>query len=250
MNTEIKTLKEVFENTISVSIIAEEIISLDYKTNKTDILREINEKGFDCMPLNQEGIIKFKAIKKEGSIIISEISTDELISSSTSILESFRLLLVKKQLFLLEGNIINKIITISDLDKSPLRLWVYGLITILEMSLKEMIECQYTNDKWRMYLTKGRLSKADNLYSERKRRNIEISLISCLQITDLFSIISKSDDLNKMKIGTGNNEFKKLSKRITKLRDNISHANKLNENQSWDEILELTDFISKMIDII
>ena len=50
-------------------------------------------------------------------------------------------------------------------------------------------------DSWKQYLSESRLQKAEALLEERKRRNQNLELIDCLQISDKGQIIARNEEL-------------------------------------------------------
>ena len=49
------------------------------------------------------------------------------------------------------------IITMSDLQKPPVRMWLFGMITLMEMRMTRLIELQCQGGTWKQYLSKTRL---------------------------------------------------------------------------------------------
>ena len=76
------------------------------------------------------------------------------------------------------------IVTKTDLQKPPVRMWLFGMITIIEMGLTRLIEDGLSRWAWRECLSEARLQKAEALLEERKRRNQDLDLLDCLQFSD------------------------------------------------------------------
>ena len=89
------------------------------------------------------------------------------------------------------------LITRQDLEKPPVRMWLFGMITLLEMRTTRLIEIHLPNENWREALSASRIEKAEQLRDERKRRGQDVGLIDCLQITDKGQIIAKNADLRQ-----------------------------------------------------
>ena len=65
----------------------------------------------------------------------------------------------------------------SDLQKPPVRMWLFGMITLIEMRISRLIEQMCPGDSWKQYVSQSRLQKADALLEERRRRNQSLELI-------------------------------------------------------------------------
>ena len=79
---------------------------------------------------------------------------------------------------------VGRIITRSDLQKPPVRMWLFGMITLVEMRMSRLIEQLSTDESWREFLSAGRLQKAEAMLEERRRRSQNLQLIDCLQFSD------------------------------------------------------------------
>ncbi|MGM9992737.1 MAG: hypothetical protein ACI376_07855 [Candidatus Bruticola sp.] len=76
-----------------------------------------------------------------------------------------------------------------DLQDAPMRMWLFGLITLMETLMHRAITSQLPDETWRKYLSPGRLERTCALYDERKRRNENIDLNDCLQFSDKADIL-------------------------------------------------------------
>ena len=69
----------------------------------------------------------------------------------------------KKRCFILENGVIRKIVTRSDLQKPPVLVDLFGLISILEMFCNEMIKFNYLKDSWKNEIKKRRLRNPEGI---------------------------------------------------------------------------------------
>jgi hypothetical protein len=84
---------------------------------------------------------------------------------------------------------VSGIITRADLRKPPVRLLIFGLVSLLDMHLSYWTRELFPNDSWREQLTEARQTKVAELLAARKLRNEEISEIDCLQLCDKRDIL-------------------------------------------------------------
>jgi hypothetical protein len=131
-----------------------------------------------------------------------------------------------------------------DIQKAPVRMWLFGMVTIIEMFLSRIITDAYPGNGWREVLTKNRLKRAEHLQHERSRRGEGVRLIDCLQLSDKANIVMKDPELFSKLRFESKRSAQRAVKEFESLRNNLAHSHDLVLN--WDTILE----ISKEIDII
>ena len=66
-----------------------------------------------------------------------------------------------------------------------MRMWLLGLITIVEMILSSMLARYYPEDSWQAELPEARLAKAQSLLAERRRGGQDLELRDCLHFVDM-----------------------------------------------------------------
>ena len=254
MNTiDIARIRSIFQDNIPVKIISEEIFALPQGTSQAEIKEVMDKENFDIIGArNTNGTItgyyhRDDVADKQQLLLPRPFIHDHIISDSASILTAFRLLSKFEYLFLLEENRINRLITRSDLDKIPVRLWLFGIISILELQLKEIIESEYPGEGWKNFITENRVTYAKKLHNEKVKHNEETELIQCLQFCDLKEIIIKSEKLMLVfeKVYTANDLEEILSK-IMNLRDYLAHAQKITKNFTTLDLQETSNHIEKL----
>ena len=112
----------------------------------------------------------------------------------------------------------------SDLQKPPVRMWLFGMITLLEMRTTRLIELKCPGDSWKQYLSESRLQKAEALLEERKRRNQNLELIDCLQISDKGQIIARNEEIRRLTRMQSRRQTEQAIKMLESLRNNLAHS--------------------------
>ncbi|WP_112180333.1 hypothetical protein [Paraliobacillus zengyii] len=172
----------------------------------------------------------------------------DLISDSTSLTEVLNIIQKKDCVFVLEKDRVTKLVTVADLHKQPIRMLAFSLISILEMSLIELIKGEYQNDDWKDLLSELRVNLANKLFKDRRNKNEALSLIDSIQICDKGTIIEKSDYLRD-KLGFSSKQVCKIFfKKVEKLRNNIAHSQ---EQISLDhkELIEIVLQVKEVLNI-
>jgi hypothetical protein len=106
---------------------------------------------------------------------------------------------------------------------------LFGLITLLEMNLRESIRQYYRNDEWVNMLGKERLAKVKDLQKLRITRDTSIGLLECTQLCDLKEIIARGPLFQKIfaSLSLKVEDFRSSLKRIEYCRNDLAHAQAL-----------------------
>lgn len=119
------------------------------------------------------------------------------------------------------------VISREDLQKPPLRMWLFGAITLFDLNLTWAIEQLHPGDAWSDRISAGRLEKARALQAERARCGTPCRLVDCLQIKDKADVLAR-DAGNLAILGiSSRREADRLSQRLESLRNHLAHAQKL-----------------------
>lgn len=196
LKSRLSDLQALFSS-ITVRYIAEAFIGLDAETSVADALRYMNEHDFDDIGVLRGGVILGYARRtdmRRGKLAdhLVEIASDDVIAESTPMKAALAKVAERKRLFVSTSDAITAIVTRGDLQKAPVRAWLFGLISVIEMQLLRIIREEYPAESWRKLLSEGRQSKAEELLGHRKAQETEVDLADCLHITDKIAIVSRS----------------------------------------------------------
>ena len=100
------------------------------------------------------------------------LTNSEVISDSTPVLEVFESLSRLEHIFIKRHREISHIVSRADLDTIPVRIWMYGMISLFEIEVKEKINIIVPD--WKKCLSAGRIEIAEKLYSLKTNKNEEI----------------------------------------------------------------------------
>jgi hypothetical protein len=138
------------------------------------------------------------------------------------------------------------VITRRDLQKPPLRMWLFGAITVLDTNLTWAIDQLYPGDSWQSCVTPGRFEKAQALHAERQRRGNICQLVDCLQIKDKADILVQEGDALAMLGLKSRREADRFTRDIEMLRNHLAHAQEL-EDEHLATAARLATFIDSIL---
>lgn len=233
----IRELLNLFEKHLTVMAIAEELFIF----SRESYAEEMDKRRYETAVIADGGqLLKFD----KGDEQPMPIATTDTLPSHTSLFGTYERLLEKRRYFILSPKGITHIVTRSDLDKIPLRLGVFGLVSVFETFLKEKVRNEI-ND-WEVSLTPKRLKLAKKLLEEKILRKEDIDLVQCLQLGDLRTIFSKEKRYRSLMNELKRDKYDNSLKAIVRLRDALAHAQPALP-YSWQEIYELVVFMKKIM---
>lgn len=118
-------------------------------------------------------------------------------------------------------------VTLSDLQKAPVRMWLFGMVTVVEMFITQILKEKYDEDLLKTAISEGRFQKTQELQTERKRRGQNVDLIDCLQLRDKIEILAKDQELRDKYEFSSKTQLRKAGKSLEELRNNLAHAQTL-----------------------
>ncbi|ULT54425.1 hypothetical protein L1999_14700 [Neobacillus drentensis] len=241
-----QNLRSLYEQNITVNSIAEHLDTCKLHDDANAIKQMMVTKDFDILGVEENGIVIGYVVReelREGTCKESyrRFSPTELVSESTSLLQTLFIFKEIERIFILEGNRITKVVTLADLQKQPIRMLLFGLISLLEMHLYRIINDYFPNDTWKHHLNSNRIKFAEDLYALRKSKNEAIQLSDCLQICDKRDIVLNEDSLREQLGIENKTKGKQFFKKLEELRNNLAHSQDINTENSWNETFSLIE---------
>jgi hypothetical protein len=240
-----------------VRTIAEPLVSIPSTALASEVKELLNKRRFDVAGV-QEGpdgpVIGFALAEDliEGSIRqhTRPMTSEHLISDSATLGELLKVLGSRQQVFLLTGTAVSSIVTRADLNKPPVRVYLFGIVSLLELHLRYWVRTRYGDETWQALVNEDRLEEAKALQEKRKRYNEDTTtLIDCLQFCDLVTIVM-SDELLRKELGfDSKKKGQKALGRAERLRNDLAHSqDDLASGSDWNTRLELFEVIEATLE--
>lgn len=252
--TRFSELKKIFVDDVTAKSIYEPLHSCpnDWIAELAKVT--LKKKGFDVA-----GVKKNKTGEVIGYIIADELKCGDLskyvnpitpnllISDSIPIADIFTTMMDRDFSFVLVGKQISGIVTKADINKPPVRIYLFGMISLFEMHLTRWIDHFNPHNSWENKISDDRLKKAQDIYQDRRRKNQDLTLIECLQICDKRDILLNTDGFNN-DFELSKNWFYKFVKQIQILRDNLAHSQKsIISNIHWSDFVETISNLERFL---
>ena len=242
--TKFTSLKQIFIDNVTAKSIFEPLLSCPINSSGIDAKNALTARDFDVAGIKCE-----EGDDVKGYVLTEEIGDDsldkyikrfdqkDLISDSTPIAEIFDALSHKNHVFVLFGNKVIGIITTADINKPPVRIYIFGIISLLEMHLNSWINHYYPHETWIENIQGNRIDEARKIYEKRKGNNQVLSLLECLQLCDKRELLKNNGDFRNL-FGFSKNKFDTFIKRSEKIRNELAHSqNSIISNMNWEKFV-------------
>jgi len=229
--------------------IAESLLSFDNDTciKKADKAFNYHKQDVASIRINGrvQGFVKQQGLKGEVcGDSMRHYTVDQVIRGTASLSDVIHVLTRHDYCFVDIFGEVTAVITREDINKPQVRMWLFGIVTMIETALTKLIERVFPEESWRDVLSAGRLQKTEDIWRERKRRNLHCKLIDCLQLSDKAGIlISDKDMLKQMGFETGK-QAKKVIKELESLRNHLAHSQDI-VSHDWAQIARLVNRLSE-----
>ncbi len=241
---------------ITAFAILEPLQSFSVDADALNAASFLKERGFDIAGVTRGEDGRVIGYVEQRSLTHGQVAdhlrlltVDHLVADTTPLPEVLSFLKERAFAFVLVGSEVEGIVTRADLNKPPVRVYLFGLISLLEMHMGHWIRSEYEGESWKVHLTEGRLSAAVNRQEERRKRNQDIDLVECLQFCDKRDLILQSDALRKSLGLGGKNAGARFLKRAEALRDLLAHSQQdLVEGTSWEELIDLVEGLEVVLE--
>jgi hypothetical protein len=175
-----------------------------------------------------------------------QIRPAHLISDAASLSVLLLRMRTTSWLFVLTSDRVGGIVTHADLQKAPVRLWLFGLATLVEMHLLAMVRILYPHDSWRSRLTQGRVAQAECLYKQRLARDEDMDLADCLQLCDKRDLVLKSA-VGRAALGMSKKKAESFLDDVEHLRDRLAHGQDIVGGTDWPTVIDLAQRIDSLL---
>lgn len=250
--TAVHCLRRVFQQAFVVHDIAEPLVSFDDLASAEKVQSIMESRRLGVVGIRQAGQMWGYVERDDLGIgrcgdYAKPFDDAQIVSDSLPLHDLILRLRGSHRLFVSVFGRVGGIVSRSDLEKSPVRMWLFGMVSLIEMRLSQLIERFCSEVEWKEFLSGGRIQKAEELLLERSRRNQNLTLLDCLQLSDKAQVVSRNTRLREMTRYESRNQLEKAAKMIEKLRNNLAHSQDIITND-WEAIVALSENLDPVLD--
>jgi hypothetical protein len=246
-------MQRVFVRGVTVRDIAEPLLSFDAWTQAVTVREILTMQGQLVAGIREDGrtcgYVRTGELGKGMCGEFAQAFDEKLVLGDSSTLVDVVLALTDSPYaFVRVLGEVGGIVTRDDLQDPPVRMWLFGMVTIIEMYYLRIIEQRLGDESWRQYLSPARVAKAEELLEERRRRNQNPRLLDCLQFGDKAQIMARNEELRKLAGFRSRNRAEQAMKMVERLRNNLAHTQDI-VAWDWETIVLLAQNIDRLIDL-
>lgn len=222
-------LRQLFDQNMTVRHVAEFLIAFEDNTPASAARKHMDDHDFDVIGVRHRGIVTGYALRTDlyaGPLgdHARPFEPSDLLKDSAPLLTTFEALRDAPRKFVIVLDHVSGIVSRGDMQKAPVRMWLFGLITLIEMQMLRLIREQYPEGHWKPVLPAARIEAAWRIFELRKQRKEELDLADCLQFCDKRELLLTTPGLVRATgIEPEGSEASSL-KQLEQVRDRLAHA--------------------------
>ena len=234
------SLQGLLNREITVGLVSEELHAVPAESPAGEVRAVLEGRGFDeCGVSRGTSVHEYAlcAALVDGTVgdHARAVPLDRVVAPSTPLWACMGRLAANGPLYVLGDHGLDGIVTKYDLGKQPARLLMFGVVSLLEMTMLALAR-RDASETWRGCLSAPRVESAERLHAERQRRGEEIDLMDCLQLADKVTIFVKTGSLKPL-LGTSRSGIEEEFKALQGIRDNLAHAQSPASNGDWEGVI-------------
>jgi hypothetical protein len=240
-----RRVQRLFSEAFTAKDIAEPLHSFDGDRNAREIQRLMEEANLHVAGVRDKGMVVGYARKDDllnGNCLARSrgFSPDQQIYGDANLSDVILVLSRHDYCFVSILNAVTGLITRTDMEKPIVRMWLFGIITMLEIRFTELVKEHWTEADWAAMCSTGRLEKARTLLEERKRRGAQhIELADCLQLSDKSYLLAQDPGFLRNFGFKSKNQADQAIRSLESLRNNLAHGQSIT-SQDWPQIVRLS----------
>jgi len=239
-----RRVHRLFTEAFTAKDIAESIHSFDADRKSHEVESSMHALGLNVIGVRRHGQVIGYAWKEDlDSGLCGDraraFGQDQVIYGDASLSEVILVLTRYDNCFVSLLDTVAGVITRADIEKPIVRMWLFGMITMLEMDLASRISERWPGDEWQQHCSNNRLRKAETLWEERRRLNQHSDLIDCLQLSDKAQILLSDEEIMEEYGFSSKSAADRTIREMSSLRNNLAHGQSI-VSYDWPQIVRMT----------
>lgn len=208
--------------------------------------------AFDHLPVTDDqgrmiGVLDIRALDAHPDTTLVEeccvtINESLLMGAEVSILEFLQDADRRPFRFLVTRDGISGLVSLSDIQRLPVRAALFAIITQFEMAMARLIEVRFPGDGWLEHLSADRRQKVEAEREKARKSGNQVASLLYTQFADKTGLVRRiaKEQGDSRSRGDFDAEFGRLQE----LRDRVAHANAL--GVTHDDAKDIIERVRKM----
>lgn len=242
-------ITRVFLESFTARDIAEPLLSFDAEATCNSVGAVLQRRRVPVAGVREEGhivgCVRADSLKGDTcGACRKPFPEGDVLEDTAPLLRVLRILGTSDVVLVRSLGTVTGFITRADLLKPPFRMWLFGIVTMIEMRFTDLID-RHCGDDWTAHVSPNRLEKARGLLSERKRRGQSPRLLDCLQFADKGQLVARIESLRSQTIFPSRRQAETAIRRLEQLRNNLAHSQDIITGD-WETIAEICQVMEHM----
>jgi hypothetical protein len=241
----------LFTRVFSAGDIAEPLRSFDSERPAPAVLASMGSLGEEVIGVRHDGLVEGYVWKSDldgGQLgdVARAIPSDQIIASTAPLSDVILVLTHYDHCFITVMDAVAGVVARKDTEKPIVRMWLFGMITMMEMNMVSRIRARWPGESWTEFCGPKRLEKARAVHEERRRRAQDPDLLDCLQFADKARIVLHDP---KQMVEFGFDSRRAADGAIgdlESLRNNLAHGQDI-ATYDWPQIVRMTQQIERLV---
>ena len=178
---------------------------------------------------------------------IRHFTVDQVLPASATLADVIHVLTRHDNCFVtMLGNVVG-VVRRDDINKPVVRMWLFGILTMVESGLAQMIRERFPDASWKRHVSAGRLEKVLAMQEERRRRKLACDLVDCLQLSDKAQVLIEDPQAMQRLGFDSKSAAKRVAGDLESLRNHLAHAQDIVAHD-WAQIARLSRLLDGMQD--
>jgi hypothetical protein len=244
-------LFRLFSEAFTAQDIAEPVPSFDASRSAAEVRSLMESEQLSVVCLREQGRITgyLRLVDLDGDNCrqhMRAFRAGQVIAGDSSLSDVIHVLTLQEFGFIAVLGEVAGVFSRTDINKPVVRMWLFGIITFIEMEAVNLIRQFFPDDDWQSAITGERLQRAKEMQRERQRRGQHSDLLDCLQLGDKGRIlISRDETLHRLGLDS-RRAAKKVIRELESLRNNLAHAQDI-ITYDWAQIVRLTSRLEETL---
>ena len=237
--------KRQYNELFTAKDIAEPLLSFDADTAAVRAAAALREFNRDVATVRVDGevmgFVTTEQLDHAGACgtHIRYFARDQVLTGDATFAEVIHVLTRHDYCFISLLGQVQGVLNRDDVNKPYMRMWLFGIITLFEMGMTQMVKEHFRGSPWEHLLPGGRVEAARKLLDERHRLNQQCDLIDCLQLGDKGQLLISNPELFPRLGFTSKSSGKRVLKQFQSLRNNLAHSQDIS-TYDWAQIARMS----------
>lgn len=250
----VKHLRDVIYGSFSAMDIAEPLLSFDAAAPVQEVVACLEATGQEVAGVRRSGRVagylrRTELISGQCGEHMRAFEHDDVVSETAPILSFIQSIGRNGCCFVSVLGEVSAVVCLQDLEKPPMRMFLFGIISLAEELVMREIRRRFPDDSWTGLVSSGRLQKAVVLQQERLARRMPADLLSCLQFSDKLEILTRNPETLQILGHTSRKGALKAIKELENLRNNLAHSQSI-VTPEWQRIVIFSSNMYKFLERI